>query len=89
LPDLSLNKKIQLVIRPEKIKFIESPNVLPVALKGVVEERIYIGEIIRYRIRISKEQLLDLNQQISYGVTAFDKGDHVRIGWGLEDSKIL
>jgi ABC-type Fe3+/spermidine/putrescine transport system ATPase subunit len=89
LPDLSLNQKIQLVIRPEKIKFIESSNVLPVALKGVVEERIYIGEIIRYRIRISKEQLLDLNQQISYGVTAFDKGDHVRIGWGLEDSKIL
>jgi spermidine/putrescine ABC transporter ATP-binding subunit len=89
LPDLSLNQKIQLVIRPEKIKFIESSNVLPVALKGVVEEQIYIGEIIRYRIRISKEQLLDLNQQISYGVTAFDKGDHVLIGWGLEDSKIL
>ena len=89
LPDLSLNQKIQLVIRPEKIKFIESSNVLPVALKGVVEEQIYIGEIIRYRIRISKEQLLDLNQQISYGVTAFDKGDHVLLGWGLEDSKIL
>jgi len=74
LPDLSLNQKIQLVIRPEKIKFLESSNVLSVALKGVVEEQIYIGEI---------------NQQISYGVTAFDKGDHVLIGWGLEDSKIL
>ena len=89
LPNLSLNQKIQLVIRPEKIKFIESSNSLPVALKGVVEELIYIGEIIRYRIRISKEQILDLKQQISYGITAFHKGDHVLIGWGLEDSKIL
>ena len=89
LPNLSLNQKIQLVIRPEKIKFIESSNSLPVALKGVVEELIYIGEIIRYRIRISKDQILDLKQQISYGITAFHKGDHVLIGWGLEDSKIL
>ena len=78
-----------MVIRPEKIKFIESSNMLPVALKGVVEELIYVGEIIRYRIRISKEQILDLKQQISYGITAFHKGDHVLIGWGLEDSKIL
>lgn len=89
LPNLALDQKIQLVIRPEKIKFVESSNILPVALKGVVEELIYIGEIKKYRIRISKEQILDLNQQISYGVTAFDKGDHVLIGWGLEDSKIL
>jgi spermidine/putrescine ABC transporter ATP-binding subunit len=89
LPNLSLNQKIQLVIRPEKIKFIQSSNMLPVALKGVVEELIYIGEIIRYRIRISKEQILNLKQQISYGITAFHKGDHVLIGWDLEDSKLL
>ena len=88
-PDLSLNQNVQLVIRPEKIKFIESSDNLPVSIKGVVEELIYIGEIMRYRIRISKDQTVDLKQQISYGISAFKKGDHVLIGWSLEDSRVL
>jgi len=89
LPDLALDQEVQLVIRPEKIKFVDSSDRLPVTLKGVVEELIYIGEIMRYRVRISKVQTVEVKQQISYGINAFKKGDHVLIGWNLEDSKIL
>jgi len=89
LPGLEFNQEVQLTIRPEKIKFVDTSKPLPVALEGVVEELIYIGEIMRYHIRISEEQTVDLKQQISHGVKAFKKGDRVSVGWSLEDSKIL
>ena len=89
LSDLVVNQDAQLAIRPEKIRFINSASSLPVNLKGVIEELIYVGATMRYRIRISRDQTIDLEQQISYGINTFKKGDHVLIGWELEDSKIL
>ncbi|OEU67759.1 MAG: hypothetical protein BBJ57_05100 [Desulfobacterales bacterium PC51MH44] len=88
-PDLTIEQQVQLVIRPEKVKFIEPAQQSAVKLGGAVEEVIYIGEIMRYTIRISREQTIDLKQQIMHGVKAFKKGDRVFVGWSLEDSKIL
>ncbi len=86
---LVMEQKVQLVIRPEKIRFVE-PSFNPlVRVDGVVEELIYSGEVRRYTIRISHEQTIDLKQQIMHGVKAFRKGDRVSVGWSLEDSKIL
>jgi ABC-type Fe3+/spermidine/putrescine transport system ATPase subunit len=86
---LVMEQKVQLVIRPEKIRFVE-PSFNPlVRVDGVVEELIYSGEVRRYTIRISHEQTIDLKQQIMHGVKAFKKGDRVSVGWSLEDSKIL
>jgi ABC-type Fe3+/spermidine/putrescine transport system ATPase subunit len=88
-PELTNEQQVQLVIRPEKVKFIEPAQQSAVKLGGAVEEVIYIGEIMRYTIRISREQTIDLKQQIMHGVKAFKKGDRVFVGWSLEDSKIL
>jgi len=86
---LVMEQKVQLIIRPEKIRFVE-PSFNPlVRVDGVVEELIYSGEVRRYTIRISHEQTIDLKQQIMHGVKAFRKGDRVSVGWSLEDSKIL
>ncbi len=86
---LVMEQKVQLVIRPEKIRFVE-PSFNPlVRVDGVVEELIYSGEVRRYTIRISHEQTIDLKQQIIHGVKGFRKGDRVSVGWSLEDSKIL
>ena len=86
---LVMEQKVQLVIRPEKIRFVE-PSFNPlVRVDGVVEELIYSGEVRRYTIRISHEQTIDLKQQIMHGVKAFRKEDRVSVGWSLEDSKIL
>jgi len=86
---LVIEQKVQLVIRPEKIRFVE-PSFNPlVRVDGVVEELIYSGEVRRYTIRISHEQTIDLKQQIMHGVKAFRNGDRVSVGWSLEDSKIL
>ena len=86
---LVMEQKVQLIIRPEKIRFVE-PSFNPlVRVDGVVEELIYSGEVRRYTIRISHEQTIDLKQQIIHGVKAFRKGDRVSVGWSLEDSKIL
>jgi len=89
LPGFQLHQEVELTIRPEKIKFADTSEHLGVVLEGLVEERIYVGEIVRYRIKISENQTIDLKQQISHGVKPFNKGDRVCVGWSLEDSKIL
>ena len=88
-PDLALDQEVHLVIRPEKVKFLGSSDSSPIALDGTVEELIYIGDIMRYRIRVSDDQTLDLKQQISHGVKAFKRGDRVAVGWSPADMRIL
>jgi len=57
---LVIEQKVQLVIRPEKIRFVE-PSFNPlVRVDGVVEELIYSGEVRRYTIRISHHHSDDL-----------------------------
>jgi putative spermidine/putrescine transport system ATP-binding protein len=89
LPALALDQEVQLVIRPEKVKFVDRSQSAPVVLQGTVEELIYIGDIMRYRIRVSDHQTLDLKQQISHGVKAFGRGDRVAVGWSPADMRIL
>jgi ABC-type Fe3+/spermidine/putrescine transport system ATPase subunit len=88
-PNLTLNKEVQLVIRPEKIKFVDVTESFHVTLQGVVEGFIYIGDIMKYLIRISNGRTLHIKQQVSYGMRAFRNGDDVTIGWNLNDSSIL
>lgn len=83
------NQKIELAVRPERIKFAEKPDSYPVVLEGIVEEVIYKGEVREYRIEISRGIRVGLKQQISQGIKVFEKGDRVNIGWNLEDSRIF
>jgi len=89
LPGFALDQEVHVVIRPEKIKFLDNSHSIPIALQGTVEELIYIGDIMRYRIRVSDHQTLDLKQQISHGVKEFGRGDRVAIGWSPADMRIL
>ena len=89
LPGFALDQEVHVVIRPEKIKFLDNSDSIPIALQGTVEELIYIGDIMRYRIRVSDHQTLDLKQQISHGVKEFGRGDRVAIGWSPADMRIL
>lgn len=83
-----LAAETKFVIRPEKVR-IASALGNEARLKGVVSELVYMGESIKYIVRIDdrfdfscKEQTKDVNAR-------FAVGDKVELGWEDENARLL
>ncbi len=83
----TLGQHVRLVVRPEKIFFlqgIESGE----SIKGKIEEVIYVGEMTKYRVRIG-EQSVHVKRQNRWGEMRYREGDLASLGWNPEDVRIL
>ena len=87
--DFQLGQEVELVIRPEKIKILNNVEISSVKIEGVVEASIYIGEIIKYNVRISGSQTINVKQQIRFGRDMYQKGEKIMLGWDPNDCWIL
>ena len=86
--DMPDGKDIKFVIRPEKI-IVGKDLGQDAKLKGKVAQVVYLGETVKYLIRIdemfqfsAKQQTIDLASQLSVG-------DSVQLGWQNENGKLL
>ncbi len=80
-------KKVWLVIRPEKI-FFQSGEGARAGVKGKVEEVIYVGEVTKYRVNIGG-QFIQVKQQNRWGKMKCQTGEVVSLGWNLEDIRFF
>ena len=83
--------KATVSLRPEKV-FLGSQGRKGNAIKplaGVVEDVIYIGEIIRYKIRLGKNELITLKEQTRSDRKQFERGEKVTVGWLPEDGIVF
>ncbi|MBM4430351.1 MAG: ABC transporter ATP-binding protein [Chloroflexi bacterium] len=87
--DLSPGRKVYLALRPERIFFAEEEQSGINSQVGVVEETIYLGEVIRYVVVIGEGERLQLKQPNRLGVRRHRAGDQVRIGWKIDDTRVL
>ena len=56
----------------------------------MVETKIYVGDSTKYEIHLpGLNQVLTLKQQNRLGTINYVRGDRVRIGWNLEDGKVV
>lgn len=81
---------VQLAIRPERINFFkedisEDLNIFD----GVVAELTYIGETIKYLIRLTGGELILVKKPNSAEIQKHERGDTVRVGWHRESVNIL
>jgi putative spermidine/putrescine transport system ATP-binding protein len=83
--------KATVSLRPEKIFLVSKGRkgkpINPLA--GVVKDVIYIGEIIRYKIRLGKNELITLKEQTRSDRKQFKKGEKVTVGWLPEDGIVF
>jgi ABC-type Fe3+/spermidine/putrescine transport system ATPase subunit len=87
----STGSKATVSLRPEKV-FLGSGGRAGKSgkpLTGVVEEVIYIGEILRYRIRLGKNELITLKEQTRSDRKQYRRGDRVTVGWLPEDGIVF
>lgn len=80
---------MELIIRPEKLFFVNSDRQGLNMIEGHILEVIYTGDRTRYRIGIRKSKEIEVNCQNRYGIQKYKVGDRVKIGWYVEDGKLL
>jgi ABC-type Fe3+/spermidine/putrescine transport system ATPase subunit len=82
---------LELAIRPERILFPKEGPLPPHfnLYEGVVEESTYVGETIRFSIRLAGGDVLCVKKQNMIGTPKLQKGDRTRVGWLREDATLL
>jgi spermidine/putrescine ABC transporter ATP-binding subunit len=74
---------VRVSLRPEKIGI--EPDSDRRGVPGVVEETVYMGEVIRYAVRVSDQETLLVKVQTKHGAPSYGPGATVRLDWRPED----
>ena len=86
---LSPGETVHLALRPERIFFVDEERPGINIQVGVVEETIYLGELIRYIVMLGEGERLQLKQPNRLGIRRYRTGDQVRVGWKIEDIRVV
>ncbi len=88
--DLNAQGAVALTVRPEKIVLADEIAGSGVNhLDGTVDEAIFVGEMLRYQIRLQGGQPLILKRQNRSGVAQKSRGDTVRVAWQPADGRLV
>ena len=79
---------VLLVVRPERMVFLDEVPEAWNRLAGIVHEVVYMGETTKYVVRVGQETVR-VKQQNRLGAARFKPGDRVTIGWQVADGRIL
>lgn len=77
----------QMMIRPDRLIFLDGPNPGLNTLKGRVEEMAFIGEVTRYSIRVGDARIVLKARPTQRPAPVV--GSDVCIGWAPEDALML
>lgn len=71
---------VALVVRPEDVRVLEPRDAADVRLPAVVDDAVYLGTHVRYRLKISGDQTVYLHARPD-AVRMPALGDEIEIGW--------
>ncbi|UCE07027.1 MAG: ABC transporter ATP-binding protein [bacterium] len=88
-PTTEIGGKVNVAIRPERIKFIESLQKKTHVFKGKVAEKIYLGNALRYKIMIDEKESVFVMENNDQYAGKHNIGDQVLLGWNDEDINLV
>ena len=83
-----LEGEVRLIIRPERIRWADEGKT-EVAVNGIVDAVTYLGERIRYLIRLQGGEQLAVTHPNLQSERRFTPGATVKVGWNHADVAIL
>jgi len=88
---LSLGERVTVTLRPERLAFFEGDEEPEgwTCLPATIDEEIYLGDIHRYKVRISSVQALSLKISGKAEAGRPKRGDTVKIGWKWSDGGLV
>jgi len=81
-------ESMRLMIRPDRLRFVESARPDQNALHGTVEDAAFVGETMRYGVRIGRDKVWIKVGQGAHA-EAVRSGQSVVVAWAPEDALIL
>lgn len=81
---LIAGREVSLAIRPEQIDFLGADQRSDNATEGIVEDVIYLGESVRYLVRLTSGELLCAKRQNQRTRGNPKAGQTVRLGWNAQ-----
>jgi spermidine/putrescine ABC transporter ATP-binding subunit len=79
--------RVRVSLRPEKVGL--EPAAHPGGIPGTVEEAVYMGEVIRYAVRVSETETVLVKVQTKHGAPVHGPGDAVTLLWRPEDARVF
>jgi putative spermidine/putrescine transport system ATP-binding protein len=86
---LSAHTEVSVAIRPERVIFVNSRQEKMNTYEGRVEESIYIGDTLKYRVFVENKEWITMTQKNDLGSKRYQKGDRVLIGWEDQDINLV
>ncbi|WFU14597.1 ABC transporter ATP-binding protein [Bradyrhizobium sp. CB3481] len=80
---------VTMVVRPERVLLGQEALDAENRHSGVIETVTYVGDTVRYSVRISASDVLLTNVQNARGRPRLSVGDAVTVGWNSEDSIVF
>ncbi len=89
-PGIGTGSPVTVTVRPEKICFSEDLATPPAnGFDATVEGVIFVGDATRYELRLPGNHRLVLKRQNRAGVRQYGRGAQVRIGWDINDARLV
>jgi ABC-type Fe3+/spermidine/putrescine transport system ATPase subunit len=83
------DSRISLVVRPEDVRLAPDRIVTEVALQGVLEDVLFLGAFVKYRIRLPDGRKVTATSADRAIRVAVSVGKPVWVGWSLKDQRII
>jgi putative spermidine/putrescine transport system ATP-binding protein len=88
--DKPVGKEAYLVIRPEKISFVEGGQAFSNHFEVVIDDAAYVGDITVFRVKpVHDDTVLTIRQQNKFINRPIERGDTVTIGWNENDNWVV
>ena len=78
-----------LSVRPERVEIDPDESKVAHTVDGLVEEVIYLGDHIRTRMTVARDDQFVVKTRNRLGARKFTPGEKVRVGWATEDCRAL
>jgi spermidine/putrescine ABC transporter ATP-binding subunit len=82
-------KEVSVAIRPERIGFVASLEDRPNTYEGIIEQVIYLGDTIKYRILVEGKETLIITEKNDSESKNYKRKDRVLLGWNEEDMNLV
>ena len=86
---LHAGQRVAAAVRPEKLVPEESAQGEMNACKGLVEEAIYAGDVIRYRVSLASGVALSVKVQNRWASRAYRAGESILLTWDVADTRLF
>ncbi len=87
--EISRGEAVKLVLRPERVRLMNSEESADNIAVGVLREMVFVGGITRYFVALPGGTVLSAKHLSHHANSELHPGSRVRLGWGAADGLVL